>query len=106
MFALGMVASLPRLRSGSVRSHSGGTEGENGVTPGSVQGPWVRKTHSHQGSLRDMEEQRHWWDHGTPPQKPRGDSVIMGDDLKHLIFTRMRSRVTRTEEGSVLVLKA
>lgn len=27
-------------------------------------------------------------------------------DLKHLIFTRMRSRVNRTEEGSVLVLKA
>lgn len=75
----GCVTSALEIWFSEKRSHSGGTEGESGVTPGSVQGPWVRKTHSHQGSLRDMEEQRHWWDHGTPPQKPRGDSVIMGD---------------------------
>jgi hypothetical protein len=30
----------------------------------------------------------------------------MGDDLKYLTFTRVRSRVNRIEEGSVLVSKA
>lgn len=40
-----------------------------------------------------------------PPQNPRGDLSSWVMDLKPLIFTRMRSRVSRTEEGSVFALK-
>lgn len=41
-----------------------------------------------------------------PPQKPQGNLSSWVMDLKCLTFTRMRSRVNRPEEGSVLVSKA
>lgn len=68
LFCLWMFASLLHLRSGSVRREFT-VEGQKEKMESHLalcrDIEWGR-AYSHQGSIRDMEEQCHWWDHGTP----------------------------------------
>lgn len=73
-----------------MRVHSGGTGGKTGP-PGSVLSEEEPCTPGALGTWRSR----------VTPQKPQGSLSSWVMDLKFLTLTRVRSRVNRTEEGSV-----